>query len=121
MGGDTGGNDCVHVIDVRATDGETVARVSALARATSPAGTGLRLDTDVVIHDEHGNVCQFTYAEWRDFLVSLELGEFRRIGAGERDAPHIADGAHADYLADPDEDRGCSTCESSDGCAECRV
>lgn len=74
MGGDTGGNDCVHVIDVRAPR-ETVA---SLGRVVS--GPMLRPDTDVIIHDEHGNVCQFTYQEWTDFALKMKRDEFDHIG-----------------------------------------
>lgn len=69
MGGDTGGNDCVHVIDLQA----------------DPDGTlpdfviGLRDDTDVIIHDEHGNLCQFTYQGWDAFALRVKRGEFDQV------------------------------------------
>jgi hypothetical protein len=72
MGGDYGGADCVHVIDVRTTP-----------RAEWPEWLGwrfLRSDTDVVVHDEHGNVCQFTYAEWDAFALKMKRDEFDHIG-----------------------------------------
>lgn len=40
----------------------------------------LRPDTDVIIHNEHGNVCQFTYQEWEAFAVKMVRGEFSHIG-----------------------------------------
>lgn len=72
MGGDTGGNDCVHVIDVRA-DGE-VAEALELRQ-----GYVMRPDTDVIVYDEHGNVCQFTYQEWTDHVEKVHAGDFDHI------------------------------------------
>lgn len=73
MGGDTGGNDCVHVIDVRA-DGE-VAEALELRQEYV-----MRPDTDVLIYDEHGNVCQFTYREWDAFRLKMADGTLDHIG-----------------------------------------
>lgn len=70
MGGDTGGNDCVHVIDARGPKG---------AWPNWLKWRYLRPDTDVIIHDEHGNVCQFTYREWTDFVVKIVSGQFQHI------------------------------------------
>lgn len=75
MGGDTGGNDCVHVIDVR------------VGRTAFPGDLNdLRPDTDVVIHDEHGGVSQFTYAEWDAFALKMKRDEFDHIGPDVTDA-----------------------------------
>lgn len=93
MGGDTGGNDCVHVLDLRAhrTRCDTAnscvhvldlraprETVASLGRVVS--GPMLRPDTDVVIYDEHGNVCQFTYQEWDAFALKMKRDEFDHIG-----------------------------------------
>lgn len=71
MGGDTGGNDCVHVIDVR---------VDHAAMRTLGEPDDFLSTTDVVIHDEHGNVCQFTYQEWHAFRLKMADGTFDHIG-----------------------------------------
>lgn len=71
MGGDTGGNDCVHVIDVR---------VDHAAMRTLGEPDDFLSTTDVVIHDEHGNVCQFTYQEWHAFRLKMADGTFDHVG-----------------------------------------
>lgn len=151
MGGDSGGNDCVHVIDVGA---------SQAVRFEWREEIDLLVTTDVIVHDENGNACQYTYQEFRDHVAKVKAGEYDHIneyvspegivpikidlsgvdpsatgmdpsaqarldalpdvsgtmtfegGPDARrrfaevmgnlpDAPHVADGTHADYLADP--------------------
>jgi hypothetical protein len=77
MGGDYGGADCVHVIDVRAL--RTGGFVGHWTATDVPA-VKLRDDTDVIVHDEHGNVCQYTYQEWRDHVAKILRGEYAQIG-----------------------------------------
>lgn len=71
MGGDTGGNDCVHVIDVRAEPDKCEPLDLEGAQSFS--------DADVLIHDEHGNVCRFTYQEWTDHVEKVHAGDFDHI------------------------------------------
>jgi len=68
MGGDTGGNDCVHVFDVRVDAG------AALRQHTNRRFLELRPDTDVAVADEHGYVCQFTYQEFYDHVIAVKSG-----------------------------------------------
>lgn len=132
MGGDTGGNDCVHV--------EDFGRMGPLDRQER----GLRSDTEVAIRDEHGNVCQFTYQGWDAFRLRMADGTFDHIGdrprpedivpiAGARDTLIFPVEANTTYVASATVTRdaglwerrpgghGCDTCRSDDGCAECRA
>jgi len=74
MGGNTGGNDCVHVLDVRAPGFSYLDLRSMIGRSIE-----LRDDTDVVIHDEHGNVCQYTYREFYDHVIAVKSGAYDGI------------------------------------------
>ncbi len=131
MGGDYGGSDCVHVIDVGAVERNQ-------GRPMTLVGITIRPDTDVLIHDEHGNVCQFTYAEFDAFRYKMRHGAYDGIGdvpAPEDSAPMPQSEARARAagferaITETDQriappipgEYGCATCESDDGCAECRA
>lgn len=136
MGGDSGGNDCVHVVERREFE------VNVLGVLIF--GITLRDDTDVAIYDEHGNVCQYTYQEWDAFRLKMADGTFDHIGDRPRpeDIVSVAEArdtlifpveANTTYVASATVTRdaglwerrpggyGCDTCQSDDGCAECRA
>lgn len=95
MGGDTGGNDCVHVIDVPRDFPGRAVRVKAAPGSAMTKKVDLYPTTQVVIHDEHGNVCQFTLAEWDAFLEKMVSGRFDGIGQEAQPQPGEPGGACA--------------------------
>ncbi len=71
------GNDCVHVVNVKELTGFELR--DWLGGEASKTFT-LLPDTDVLVKDEHDNVCQYTGDEWLRFVARIVRGELEHIG-----------------------------------------